>query len=85
MTRLYQAQPQAYCGVDLHFMTMDLRILDPQRKTLPRHDLHARSPGARGLGHGSAESVGRGRYPWHPESDDQRVVSKASENVSQRC
>jgi transposase-like protein len=39
--RPYQAQHQAYCGVDLHARTMFLCILDPQGKTLLHQDLPA--------------------------------------------
>jgi transposase len=43
--RLYQAQHQAYCGVDLHARSMYVCVLDPQGKVLLHKDLPA-EPGA---------------------------------------
>ena len=37
----YQAQHQAYCGVDLHAMSLFLYILDPQERTLLHQNLPA--------------------------------------------
>lgn len=39
--RLYQAQHQAYCGVDLHARSMYVCVLDPQGKVLLHKDLPA--------------------------------------------
>ncbi len=39
--RLYQAQHQAYCGVDLHARSMFLCILDPRGHTLLHKDIPA--------------------------------------------